>query len=534
MAPESIASQSVTGNHPVDENAVPFAEIGDGCGIESSGYIGLQEIGLIQQVKYMSDVTGITGVVEALKRPDRCFGMLLCFPMECRTGAFARSDGIELSATEWPVFVNSAPVSSGQKRAGGQLSSRFRFSVHDDFFTDGFDLTGRHGEKGIPDGKTFKGGDIHVSRMGATESASCTADRMLFILLDLFFELVVNIDEGFSSFQNAHCGSSSFQRCNVVQRLTYVPGEYNSIVHSESIAASIRRTGICISRASPMSMLPVTWAESGNSAAQKEVLRRISETLFSAFAGAFVKPDGRGVPSAVLLLLAPGGEDGIPGPCLILNKRSQRVRQPGDICCPGGGVARLDALLAKLLLAPGVSLVGGPVWASWRQRRSEAAKRLARILATGLRESMEEMRLNPFGVNFLGPLAPERLRMFRRIIHPMVCWVPRQTRFHPNWEVERIIRLPLRDLMNSTGYARFRLRYSPRMAEALGKDLEEFPCFLFTTPQGAEERLWGATYRIISGFLKQIFDFIPPPLERRPAVPGQLRTVYLTGTDRRR
>ena len=50
--------------------------------------------------------------------------------------------------------------------------------------------------------------------------------------------------------------------------------------------------------------------------------------------------------SAVLFLLGRRrsrdyGDD--TGPFLFLNKRSARVKQPGDLCCPGGSIApRLD------------------------------------------------------------------------------------------------------------------------------------------------------------------------------------------------
>lgn len=258
------------------------------------------------------------------------------------------------------------------------------------------------------------------------------------------------------------------------------------------------------------------------------MLRRISESLFSTYGSVYGRTERGIVPSAVLLLLGPAcGDDA--GPCLILNKRSRWVKQPGDLCCPGGGVARIDPLLSKLLLIPGLPLIGGPVWSPWRRRFPEAARHLARMLTTGLREGVEEMRLNPLGLTFLGPLAPERLRMFRREIFPMVCWVPRQTRFHPNREVDRVIRLPLLRLLAPEGYARYRLRYSPRMEAALGRKLEDFPCFLFTH-EGVEERLWGATFRIVMRFLNQAFDFTPPPMEQLSTVPGRLRAAYLTGT----
>lgn len=48
-------------------------------------------------------------------------------------------------------------------------------------------------------------------------------------------------------------------------------------------------------------------------------------------------PEDTAAPSCVLLLLGPqfSPNGGPYRPCLILNKRSERVRQPGDLCCPG-------------------------------------------------------------------------------------------------------------------------------------------------------------------------------------------------------
>ena len=112
--------------------------------------------------------------------------------------------------------------------------------------------------------------------------------------------------------------------------------------------------------------------------------------------------------SAVLFLLGrqPGKTNHPEEICLILNKRSANVRQAGDLCCPGGRVSpRLDTGLAKLLNLPLLPLARWPYWPGWRQRRSHDVRWLRLLLATGLRESVEEMRLNPFGLN-----SPTRLK----------------------------------------------------------------------------------------------------------------------------
>ena len=230
--------------------------------------------------------------------------------------------------------------------------------------------------------------------------------------------------------------------------------------------------------------------------------------------------------SAVLFLLGRHPQkDRFSGePCLILNKRSASVRQPGDLCCPGGRVSRrLDAALAALLKLPIWQLARWPHWTQWRKTQPRDAKRLRHLLATGVRESIEEMRLNPFGLDFLGPLPAQPLVLFQRVIYPMVVWVSGQKRFYPNWEVEKIIYIPLRDLLNPALYARYQLRFEaqPRIAQ-----VNTFPCFRYEKGNKAEI-LWGATYRITAVFLNYVFGFAPPDLNSLPEIHGSLSKAYL-------
>jgi hypothetical protein len=230
--------------------------------------------------------------------------------------------------------------------------------------------------------------------------------------------------------------------------------------------------------------------------------------------------------SAVLFLLGRYPQKGsLSGePCLILNKRSVNVRQPGDLCCPGGRVSRrLDAGLAILLKLPILNLARWPYWPQWRKTRPREAKWLRLLLATGVRESIEEMRLNPFGLEFLGPLPAQPLVMFQRVIYPMVVWVSGHRRFYPNWEVEKIIFIPLRDLLNSARYVRYRLRFEDKTTEP---PVNTFPCFRYE--KGNEvELLWGATYRITAAFLDGVFGFLPPDINSLPEVHGLLSKTYL-------
>jgi hypothetical protein len=237
------------------------------------------------------------------------------------------------------------------------------------------------------------------------------------------------------------------------------------------------------------------------------------------------------ITSAVLFLLGPNcqGKRFSPTSCLILNKRSLRVKQPGDLCCPGGSIFfGFDYYLAKLLYLPGSPLSRWPYWSLWRKKQRKEARRLALLFATCLREGFEEMRLNPLGVKFLGPLPSQQLVMFRRMIYPMVCWTGGQKRFFPNWEVEKIVYIPLPNLLNPSNYARYRLHIGSSRKNEKDLNVKEYPCFLHEH-RNEYEVLWGATFRITMDFLEIVFGFKPPDIESLPVVYGSLDENYLTG-----
>ncbi len=237
------------------------------------------------------------------------------------------------------------------------------------------------------------------------------------------------------------------------------------------------------------------------------------------------------ISSAVLFLLGlyDQGKRSAPKPCLILNKRSLKVKQPGDLCCPGGSISSpLDSILAKLLYLPGSPLTRWSHWTWWSKHHSYEAQSMALLFATCLRESVEEMRLNPLGVRFLGPLPSQKLVMFRKVIYPMACWISRQKRFSLNWEVERVVHIPLRNLLTPSHYARYRLHIGMSNKNGNHPDIKDYPCFVHKYPDGREV-LWGATFRITMVFLEIVFGFKPPAIESLPVVYGSLAENYLTG-----
>lgn len=233
--------------------------------------------------------------------------------------------------------------------------------------------------------------------------------------------------------------------------------------------------------------------------------------------------------SAVLLLLTLHAvdTDAKPEPCLLLNKRSQNVLQPGDLCCPGGGVARFDRWMATLLRQPLSPLYRWPNWTRWQANHPRKAKGLALLLSTGLREAFEEMRLNPLRVSFLGPLPVQQLMMFKRQIYPLAAWVPAHQRLKPNREVARIVRIPLKRLLEPGNYARMRLRFNT--GEKTTHRKEDLPCFIHQRRNG-QEVLWGATFRIVMDFMKRVYGFDLPDLKDAPVRIKKIDTGYLNGS----
>ena len=232
--------------------------------------------------------------------------------------------------------------------------------------------------------------------------------------------------------------------------------------------------------------------------------------------------------SAVLLAIGPAcqGYDHPEDPCIILTKRSEKVKQSGDLCCPGGGVSPfLDATLARLLTIPYSPLTRWGGWPKCYHRHPDNAKKLSILFATSLRESFEEMRLNPFRVRFLGPLPPQRLRLRGRYIFPMAGWVRSQKKLIPNWEVAKIVYIPIRNLLKSENYGMFRLHLNGDQKHTMG-DLDPcYPCYQHQT-DGETEILWGATYRIVMNFLNAVFGFAPPGGRSLPTFDWQLSETY--------
>ncbi|MGC9194636.1 MAG: hypothetical protein ACP5IL_04185 [Syntrophobacteraceae bacterium] len=263
---------------------------------------------------------------------------------------------------------------------------------------------------------------------------------------------------------------------------------------------------------------------------RNRVIEVLSKVTGNGYLSGSVEREGERT-SSVLLLLGefPPRKGAACEPGIILNKRSQSVRQPGDLCCPGGSLEKLDNFLARLLAVPGSTLSKWPAWPQLKDAHPQDAAFLSLLYAAALREGWEEMRINPFGLTFLGVLPTERLVMYKRSIHPMAVWMSGQKRFRLNCEVERIVRFPLRALLDTSNYGCYRIDVPSRINGKLESESADFPCFVYPV-DGRKELLWGATFRIVTQFLEMIFGFKVPEISCLPLILGRLDKHYMTGS----
>ena len=210
----------------------------------------------------------------------------------------------------------------------------------------------------------------------------------------------------------------------------------------------------------------------------------------------------------------------------LLNKRSVNVQQPGDLCFPGGHPKQwMDLILSHFIVPYILPLKKGLGFQMNKKINRESFQIIMYFLGNALREGFEEIRLNPFKVDFLGALRCYRLESFHRLIFPMVGIMKKEIKLKPNWEVDKIIRLPLTSLFNHNDYATYKLKVEGRFRKMFHNDWVDYDCFIHREDGQPDEILWGATYKIIMSFLKAVFDFTPPDSNLRPIIKGKLYPV---------
>lgn len=112
------------------------------------------------------------------------------------------------------------------------------------------------------------------------------------------------------------------------------------------------------------------------------------------------------------------------------------------------------------------------------------------IEAAALREAMEEVGVEPGGVDVLGRLTPLHVPVSGFLLHPVVGAVSRRPSFTPApGEVARLLEVPLAHLLDDT-----RLRTERQVRERAGRLVEmDVPFF-----DVEDEKVWGATAMILA------------------------------------
>lgn len=212
-----------------------------------------------------------------------------------------------------------------------------------------------------------------------------------------------------------------------------------------------------------------------------------------------------------------------------LIKRSSDVPQAGDISCPGGMLEPLkDHILQTFISCGFPPILKGRTRSLAKRRERKEFKKLTLFLANAVRESWEEIRLNPFNFSFLGPLPSYDLNLFPKTIFPLVGLVKGKGNFRLNGEVNKIVEIPVASFFREENYGLYSLNFLDKPDRA--KNMEwDFPCLIHQDYDGKEEILWGATFGIIMSFLKIIFDLELPRTYTKRIIKGTLYPDYLTG-----
>ncbi|MDX9820736.1 MAG: CoA pyrophosphatase [Syntrophales bacterium] len=226
-----------------------------------------------------------------------------------------------------------------------------------------------------------------------------------------------------------------------------------------------------------------------------------------------------------------GAKPDSPGEfCFQLIERSAATVQAGDIGCPGGMIRpSLDRLLSLFIRLGAPPVLPADVRPNAEDPGAENGKWVRLFLTTALRESWEEIGLAPWNVRCLGPLPTHALTLFRRIIFPLVGFLPRAYSPRISPEVERLLEIPLRFFLDPSRYAHLVIEIPDDIRPPDIPARREFSCFLF---DGSPEAgiLWGATFTLIAGFFRIVLGIdLPPSSSHSRTVVRRVGPEYLTG-----
>lgn len=214
-----------------------------------------------------------------------------------------------------------------------------------------------------------------------------------------------------------------------------------------------------------------------------------------------------------------------------LIKRSSDVPQGGDLSGPGGMLnPSIDGPLAFLMSTGLIPSFKGETRSYLKNRDRYTRRNIRLFFANAVRESWEEIRLNPFNVTLLGPLPSYSLTFFTRTIFPLVGLVGKEWNFRPNWEVEKVVEIPLQSFFARENYGTISVEaFDKTNRSRVNWDL---PCLIQDDGDGQEEILWGATFNILLSFLKIVFDYEPPERGGKRIIERTLRPNYMTGNSK--
>jgi 8-oxo-dGTP pyrophosphatase MutT (NUDIX family) len=212
-----------------------------------------------------------------------------------------------------------------------------------------------------------------------------------------------------------------------------------------------------------------------------------------------------------------------------LIKRSESVAQAGDISCPGGMLEpRTDEMLSHILFKTEMIRTADNGSLNALPGKDEQTASLIRLfLMNALRESWEEIGLDPLNVCFLGALPSYSLTFFSRTIFPVVSLVRDPFDYRLSDEVEKVMEIPVDYFFQSSFYAVLEIESDSGNSDP--RYNMKFPCLVVPDGYGHDDILWGATFNIIVNFLQTITGNPVPPSPLSRTVKKMLSPHYASG-----
>ena len=212
-----------------------------------------------------------------------------------------------------------------------------------------------------------------------------------------------------------------------------------------------------------------------------------------------------------------------------LIKRSDFVAQAGDISCPGGILEKsTDEMLSHIAQNTGIiRTVDGQLLNNYSKKDEQTMSLVSLFLMNALREAWEEIGLSPLNIKFLGALPSYSLTYFSRTIFPLVCLVPQTYDCHLSAEVEKILEIPVSFFLKSSSYAIIEIESS--LGSSDPRYNMKFPGLAIPDGSGNVDILWGATFFIVTNFLKLIAGDSFPDLSPSRTLKKTLLPHYASG-----